>query len=103
LMKMNQNLDPVNVAFNIYKFVNENDRMRILRVTFQPGDVAKMHNHPQHMAYVMRGGRVKMASETNTQEMDLKEGTAIFLDAQNHETTNIGNTVIDLLVVELKD
>ena len=34
--------------------------------------------------------------------MDLKEGSAVFLDAQNHEATNIGNTVIELLVVELK-
>ncbi len=100
---MKQNQDPLNVASNAYKFVNENDRMRILRVTFQPGEVAKMHHHPQHMAYVLKGGRAKLASEQNTQEMDLKEGTAVFLDAQNHETTNIGNTVIDLLIVELKD
>lgn len=103
MMDMKQNLDPLNVASNVYKLVNENDRMRVFRTTFQPGDVAKMHHHPQHMAYVLKGGRMKMTSEANTQEMELKEGTAVFLDAQNHEATNIGNTVIDLLVVELKD
>jgi quercetin dioxygenase-like cupin family protein len=91
------------VASNAYKFIIENDRMRILRVTFQPGEVAKMHHHPQHMVYVLKGGRVKLASEQNTQEMDLKEGTAVFLDAQNHEATNVGNTIIELLVAELKD
>jgi quercetin dioxygenase-like cupin family protein len=100
---MKQKLDPLNVASNAYKFVNENNRMRILRVTFQPGEVAKMHHHPQHMVYVLKGGRVKLASEQNTQEMDLKEGTAVFLDAQNHETTNVGNTIVELLVAELKD
>jgi hypothetical protein len=62
-----------------------------------------MHHHPQLMAYMLKGGRAKLASEQNTQEMDLEEGTAVFLFAQNHETINIGNTVIDLLVVKLKD
>ncbi len=102
-MEAKQNLDPKDVASNVYKYVNENDRMRIFRVTFQPGEVAKMHHHPQHMAYVLKGGRMRMASESNTQETDLKEGTAVFLEAQNHEATNIGDSVIDLVVVELKD
>jgi len=102
-MEMKQNLDPLNVASNVYRFVNENDRMRVLRVTFQPGDTAKMHHHPQHMAYVLKGGKARMTSENNTRELVLEEGTAVFLDAQEHETTNIGDTVIDLIVVELKD
>ncbi len=101
-MEMNQKADPLVSAKNVYKFINENDRMRVLKVTFKPGDTAKMHHHPQHMVYVLKGGKLKLISEGKTQEMDLKEGSAVFLDAQNHEATNIGDTVIDLLVVELK-
>jgi len=76
--------------------------VRVLKVTFKPGDAAKMHHHPQHVVYVLKGGKLKLTSEGKTQELDLKEGSAVFLDAQNHEATNIGNTMIDLLVVELK-
>ena len=61
-----------------------------------------MHHHPQHVVYVLTGGKLKLVSEGKTQELDLKEGSALFLDAQNHEATNTGKTVIDLLVVELK-
>lgn len=95
-------LDPLIIASNVYTFVNENDEMRVLRVTFQPGDTARMHHHPQHMAYVLKGGKLKMTSEGKSQELDLEQGKAVFLDKQNHEATNVGNTVIDLLVVELK-
>ena len=76
--------------------------MRVLKVTFKPGDTAKMHHHPQHMAYVLKGGKARFTSQGKTQEMLLEEGKAVFLEAQNHEVTNIGNSMIDLLVVELK-
>jgi len=99
---MDENLDPLKSASNVYQFVNESNRMRVLKVTFKPGDTAKMHHHPEHMAYVLKGGKLKLVSEGKSQDLDLKEGTAVFLEEQNHEATNIGNTTIELLVVELK-
>jgi quercetin dioxygenase-like cupin family protein len=101
-MEMDEDLDPLMSASNVYEFVNESNRMRVLKVTFKPGDIAKMHHHPEHMAYVLKGGKLRLTSEGKTQELDLKEGSAVFLEEQNHEATNIGNTTIDLLVVELK-
>ena len=95
-------LDPLVSAKNVYKFINENNQMRVLKVTFERGATAKMHHHPQHMVYVLKGGKLKLTSEGKSQDLDLKEGSAVFLDAQNHEATNIGDSVIDLLVVELK-
>ena len=102
ITEMKKQSDPLVNAPNVYTFINENDRMRVLKVTFNPGDTAKMHHHPQHMAYVLKGGIAKFTSQGKTQEMNLVEGKAVFLDAQDHEVTNIGGTVIDLLVVELK-
>ncbi len=102
-MEMNRQVDPLMVASNVYTFVNENDRMRVLRVTFQPRDTARMHHHPQHMAYALSGGRMQIKTDDGKiQEIDLETGKAAFLEAQNHEATNVGSTVIDLIVVELK-
>ncbi len=98
----NQQLDPLVAASNIYTFIDENDRFRVLKVSFPLGSTARMHHHPQHMVYVLKGGKMRLTSEGKTQDLNLEEGKAIFLVAQNHEATNIGNTVIDLLVVELK-
>jgi quercetin dioxygenase-like cupin family protein len=99
---VNQQLDPLVSAKNVYSLINENNQMRVLKVNFEPGATAKMHHHPKHMAYVLKGGKLKLTSEGKSQDLDLKEGSAVFLDAQNHEATNIGDSVIDLLVVELK-
>ena len=95
-------LNPLEVAANVYKFKMENDRVRVLNVTFKPGDKAVMHHHPDHVVYVLEGGKMKLTSQGKTDIFDLKTGDAIFLNAQSHEAENIGQTTLDLLVVELK-
>jgi beta-alanine degradation protein BauB len=102
ILQMNIAPDPKIVASNVYKVINENERMRVVRVTFKIGETAKMHHHPQHMIYVMKGGKLNLTSAGKTQAIDLKEGSAIFMEAQDHEATNIGDSVVDMLVVELK-
>ena len=102
ILEINNKLDPKIVASNVYKLINENERMRVVRVTFQVGETAKMHHHPQHMIYVLKGGKLSLISGGKTQVVDLKEGSAVFMEAQDHEATNIGDSVVDMLVVELK-
>jgi quercetin dioxygenase-like cupin family protein len=99
---MKNDIDPLLVASNVYKLLNENNRVRVLQVISKPGDVARMHHHPDHIVYVVSGGKVTLTSGGKTQEMELKAGSAIFLDAQDHEMKNIGKTTIDLVVTELK-
>jgi len=95
--------DPLKVANNVYKFIMENDRVRVLGVLFRPGDKAVMHYHPDHVVYVLKGGTAKITSSGKTDLLDLKTGQAIFLKAQSHETVNAGKADLDLVVVELKE
>jgi quercetin dioxygenase-like cupin family protein len=95
-------MDPMMVASNVYKFLNEDERVRALEVVFKPQDTAKMHHHPYHVVYVVKGGKLRFTSEGKTQDMDLTSGSVVFLKEQNHEATNIGNSDIDLLVFEIK-
>ena len=99
---MKKEMDPLMAASNVYKCLNENDRVRVLEVVFKPGDVAKMHHHPDHVVYALNGGKANFTSGGKTQVMEIKTGSVIFLEAQDHEVTNIGNTKIDLIVMELK-
>lgn len=100
---MNENkLNPLDVASNVYKFKMENDQVRVLNATFKPGNKAVMHNHPDHLVYVLEGGKMKLTSQGKTDTLELKAGDAVFLKAQLHEAENIGKTTIALLVVELK-
>jgi beta-alanine degradation protein BauB len=95
-------MDPLTAASTVYKLLNENDKVRVLEVVSKPGEVAKMHHHPDHVIYALKGGKATLTSGGKTQEMEIKTGSALFLDAQDHEMKNVGNTTIDLIVVELK-
>ena len=101
-MQRMENKDPLTTASNVYKFLNENENARVMQATFKPGDTAKMHHHPQHMAYVKKGGRIRITTEGQSNEMDLTDGSVVFLNEEVHEATNIGDSTLDLIVVEFK-
>ena len=44
----------------------ENDRVRVFNVTFKPGDKAVMHHHPDHVVYVLEGGKMKLTIQGKT-------------------------------------
>ncbi len=95
-------MDVLKVAANVAKPKLENDRVRVLGATFRPGDVAKMHHHPDNVMYVLKGGKLKMTSEGKSEEMEFTEGQAVFSKAQDHEIENTGKTTVEIIVVELK-
>jgi len=99
---MENMLDPLEVAGNVYKLKMENDRVRVFEVTFNIGDKAAMHHHPDHVVYVLEGGKMKLTSGGKTDVLDLVDGDVIFLKAQSHEAENVGQSTLELLVVELK-
>ena len=95
-------MDSLEVAANVTKLLLENDRVRVLRWTYKPGDVAKQHGHPDNVMYVLKGGKLKVISEGKAQEFELTEGQTLFSKAEEHEAENIGKTTVDYIVVELK-
>lgn len=99
---MEKSRDPMKVAKNVYKFIMENNRVRVLEASFKPGDKAIMHDHPDHVVYVLNDGKINLKSSGKTDLLDLKKGQAIFIKAQSHEAENTGKTDLHLLVVELK-
>ncbi len=82
--------------------LNENEKVRVLKVVFNPGEVAKMHHHPDHVVYALEGGKLSILSGGKTRELEIITGSVSFFDAIDHEVKNIGNTIIDLVVMELK-
>lgn len=90
------------VGKNAYKLVMENDRVRVLDLFLKPGDKVAMHYHPDHVIYVLNGGKAKLTSSGKTEVMDMKNGQAIFLKSLTHDAENTGKTDLHLLVTELK-
>lgn len=100
---MEKILDALQVASKMTKLIMENDRVRVFDAWFKPGDKAAMHTHPDHVMYVFNDGLLKITpSKGNTQDVNLKAGQAIWMDATSHTVENLGKTDVHLLIVELK-
>ena len=96
--------DPLEVGPNIYKLLFENDRVRVMEVTFQPGDKIGFHSHPDHYAYILSGGNLLLRYEDGTtKNLDGKTGDVIWINAETHAAENVGSTVVKGLITELKE
>ena len=82
----------------------ENDRIRVLERTLRPGEREKEHSHPSYLIYVVHGGQLRdHNADGKIAEMKIKDGDVLYRGPTSHWAENIGTTVIDVIVVELKD
>ncbi len=96
--------DPLVVGPDMYKLKFENDRVRVMEVTFQPGQSMAEHSHPDHFVFVEQGGQIRITKSDGTvTDADLKTGDIVWLNAETHRGVNTGTSVVRLLVTELKD
>lgn len=67
-----------------------------------PGDSIPMHSHPDHMIYVLEGGKAEIkGSDGNAQVADFVTGACMISGPQSHSAKNIGTTTLKLLIVHL--
>jgi hypothetical protein len=95
--------DPVEVAPNVYTTLFENERVRLLEVRIAASDSSEMHGHPDYVVYNLSEGKVRFSSPSGeTEEVELPAGTAMWRDAEEHATENLGTTEVRALLFELK-
>lgn len=96
--------DPLAVAPHMYKKLFENERVRVMEVTFNPGDSILAHSHPDHHLYAASGGTLKLfKADGSSADAVLKTGDVVFIPAETHWAKNIGTTTVKLIVNELKE
>ena len=96
--------DPLEVAPDMYKLIFENDRVRVMQVTFQPGQAIAEHSHPDHVAYCLEGGTLHVKNSDGTEsDAELKAGDVVWFNAVTHSAVNTGTTEVKILVTELKE
>ena len=95
--------DATRVAPHVYKVLFENERMRFLEVSMQPGDQTELHSHPGYFAYFLSGGTAKFTTPSGeTEEIDVPTGASMWRDAEEHSAENVGETAIRALFFEPK-
>jgi len=96
--------DAVKVDPKHYKVEFENDQIRVLRITYGPGEKSVMHEHPANMAIFLTDvtGRFTLPDGT-TQDMEEKAGSVMWDAGGMHLPENRGTVRFELILVELKN
>ena len=67
--------DPVKVASKNYKVLLETKKVRVLDITYKPGEKTAMHTHPDGIAYYVTDGKFKFTMpDGTTMEREGKAG-----------------------------
>lgn len=95
-------MDPVKVEAAFAKVHADTLNVKLYEVALKPGDSVALHTHPDHIFYVIEGGKAEIKlKDTEAQIFDLKAGTGLVLGAQTHSGKNIGTTTIKILVGDI--
>lgn len=96
-------LDPAVTDPEHYKVVFENERVRVLEYTDQPGDRTHTHAHPDSVMYTLSSFRRRIVHGEAEREVALESGTVAWLPAQQHHGENVGETPSHSIFIELKE
>ena len=95
--------DPVKVDPKHYKVEFENENVRVLRISYGPGEKSVMHYHPNAVAVYITDGMTRMTTpDGKSQDMPSKAGGTAWTPAGSHLPQNVGKTPVEVILVELK-
>ena len=95
--------DAVKVDPKHYKVEFENDQVRVLRVNYGPHEKSVMHSHPANFAVFMTDAHVRFTlPDGKTVESTVKGGETKWDAGGKHLPENLGDTLLEVIVVELK-
>ncbi len=97
-------VDALTASPENFRLVLENDDVRVLEYTLLPGQKDRRHTHPQRVAHVLSGGKLRVGFPDGThKDFDEVAGTSEWNGPSPlHDTQNIGTTPIRILLVEVK-
>jgi quercetin dioxygenase-like cupin family protein len=95
--------DAAKVDSQHYKVESENSRVRVLRAKYGPHEKSVMHSHPDLVAIFQTDGRVKFTYPGGKTEVrEMKAGQTLFTPAIKHLPENLGDSEMEIILVELK-
>jgi len=96
--------DAVDADPKHYSVEFENDRVRIIRIKYGPGEKSVMHTHGPNVSVNLTAGTVRMNAPDGThQDVPSEIGVAQWSDAEEHLPENLGDGPLEVILVELKD
>jgi quercetin dioxygenase-like cupin family protein len=96
--------DPVRVDPRHYKVEFENERVRVLRAQYQPGERSVMHSHPESIAVFLTDcDGIFNYPDRQSEDINVKAGTVQHIEAHIHLPESRSEKPFEVIIVELKD
>ena len=86
------------------KEIEQNDKVRVYEVTYQPGDTLPSVKRPMRVVHVFKGGTLERTYEDGKKEtLEWKTGdTKVINEEKAYGLKNVGKTAIHFLIVAVK-
>ena len=95
--------DVVKASPETVKVILENDRVRVIESTVQPGTLQAKHSHPATIVYYLTASKVKSEGPDGKLVVaERKAGEVAYRQPLTHSAENVGTTPAKTLVIELK-
>ena len=96
---------PEKVSPDVYKVLLENEDIKILEVTFAPGQSDNMHEHYPATVYIVEGGKAQVTLPDGTVN-EINPPSDFILhnpDKAKHQVKNIGDNTMKIILFERKN
>jgi len=96
--------DAAAVSLEVYSVLFENDDIRVLEMTYQPGQGDTIHSHPKYVGLVMEGGTLRVHHENGeSEDATFETGETVPLAlVTHHRAENIGKKIFRAILIENK-
>jgi len=95
--------DPVVVDPKHYTVEVENEKVRVLRITYGPREKSVMHSHPATVAVFLTEGHHRFTyPDGKSEDITIKAGQVAYFSAFEHDPENLSDKPFEVIVVELK-
>ena len=96
-------LDAAKLDPKHYKVEFENDKVRVLRIKYGPGEKSVMHDHSEGVVVILNDQKAKF-TQPNGESFTAspKAGTVFWSKATRHLPENIGSDTTEVIQIELK-
>jgi quercetin dioxygenase-like cupin family protein len=86
-----------------YTVLLDNPSVRVLKISYAPGEKSVMHQHPDAIVIPLATSKVRFTlPDGKTEDQELAAGTAMYSPAGTHNPANVGTAKVDAILVEFK-
>jgi len=86
-----------------YTVLIDNPSVRVLKISYAPGEKSVMHQHPDSIVIPLATSKVRFTlPDGKTEDQELVKDSAMYSPAGTHNPTNMGTGKVDAILVEFK-